>query len=81
VEGQTGRRNRLYPYNLGAFGAQHHLRQVLVYLDMPALQQPEFYLDRVAGKFNAQGELTDDQTRKKIDELWSAFVAWIDKTR
>jgi chromate reductase, NAD(P)H dehydrogenase (quinone) len=69
------------PYTLGAFGAQHHLRQVLVYLDMPTLQQPEFYLEKVAERFNAQGELTDDQTRQKIGELWAAFVPWIQKLR
>jgi chromate reductase len=69
------------PYNLGAFGAQHHLRQVLVYLDMPTLQQPEFYLEKVADRFNAQGELTDDQVRQKIGELWAAFVPWIQKLR
>jgi chromate reductase, NAD(P)H dehydrogenase (quinone) len=67
------------PYNLGAFGAQHHLRQVLVYLDMPALQQPEFYLSRVGDKFNAQGELADGSTSKQIGELWAAFVLWIEK--
>lgn len=69
------------PYNLGAFGAQQHLRQVLVYLDMPTLQQPEFYLDKVGDKFNAQGELTDESTRKQIDELWATFVPWIEKLR
>jgi chromate reductase, NAD(P)H dehydrogenase (quinone) len=67
------------PYNLGAFGAQHHIRQVLVYLDMPALQQPEFYLEKVADRFNVQGELTDNQTRQKISELWAAFIPWIQK--
>jgi chromate reductase, NAD(P)H dehydrogenase (quinone) len=69
------------PYNLGAFGAQHHIRQVLVYLDMPALQQPEFYLEKVADRFNGQGELTDNQTRQKISELWKAFIPWILKVR
>jgi chromate reductase, NAD(P)H dehydrogenase (quinone) len=39
------------PYAMGAFGAQHHLRQVLVYLNMPALQKPELYLTTVADKF------------------------------
>jgi chromate reductase len=58
-----------------------HLRQVLVYLNMPALQQPEFYLAQAADKFNAQGELTDAETRQKIQKLWAAFVQWINKTR
>lgn len=65
------------PYALGAFGAVHHLRQVLVYLDMPALQQPEFYLSKVAEKFDAEGKLIDGETRTKITELWAAFVPWI----
>lgn len=67
------------PYSLGAFGAQNHLRQVLTYLDMPTLQQPEFYLGKVAEKFNPAGELIDPATGKKIAELWDAFVAWIKK--
>jgi len=67
------------PYNLGAFGAVHHLRQVLVYLNMYSLQQPEFYLANAAEKFNEKGELTDDETRKIILGLWSDFVDWIKK--
>ena len=69
------------PYALGAFGAQNHLRQVLVYLDMPTLQQPEFYLTSAAEKFNDAGELTDEETRKKITQSWEAFVKWIEKTK
>src|ERR1700712_5235559 len=62
------------PYALGAFGAQNHLRQVLVYLDMYALQQPEFYLGQVAEKFDKNGDLTDQQTREKITSFWTEFV-------
>jgi chromate reductase len=69
------------PYLLGAFGAQNHLRQVLMYLNMHPLQQPEFYLGQAGDKFNAEGELTDETTRKKITELWTAFVAWIGKVK
>jgi chromate reductase len=69
------------PYALGAFGAQNHLRQVLTYLNMYPLQQPEFYLGKVAEKFNAAGELIDQPTHKKIAELWDAFVPWINKLR
>jgi len=69
------------PYALGAFGAQHHLRQVLVYLDMYALQQPEFYLAQVADKFDKNGELTDQKTKEKIAEFWTEFVSWINKVK
>lgn len=62
------------PYSLGTFGAQHHLRQVLVFLNMQPVQQPEFYLDHVADKFDASGALTDQTTQQKIAELWTALV-------
>lgn len=68
-------------YNLGAFGAQQHLRQVLMYLDMPTLQQPEFYLEKAAERFDENGELTDVHTGEKIDEFWAAFVAWAQANR
>lgn len=68
-------------YNLGTFGAQQHLRQVLMYLDMPTLQQPEFYLEKAAGKFDQTGTLTDAHTKEKIDEFWAAFINWTQKNK
>ncbi|HEY4151376.1 MAG TPA: NAD(P)H-dependent oxidoreductase [Chitinophagaceae bacterium] len=67
------------PYALGAFGAQHHLRQVLVYLNMYPVQQPEFYLGNAGDKFNKEGELTDEPTKKLIAKLWEEYVTWIGK--
>jgi chromate reductase, NAD(P)H dehydrogenase (quinone) len=69
------------PYSMGAFGAVCHLRQVLVYLDMPPLQQPEFYLAGVAEKFDAAGNLIDADTRKRITEFWCVFIPWINKLK
>jgi chromate reductase, NAD(P)H dehydrogenase (quinone) len=69
------------PYSLGAFGAQNHLRQVFMYLDMLPLQQPEFYLANAGDKFNAQGDLSDEETSRRIRELWAAFIKWIAKVR
>ena len=69
------------PYSLGGFGAVQHLRQVLMYLNMPALQQPEFYVERASEKFNEAGELTDEHTKEKITEFWTAFTVWAEKTK
>lgn len=69
------------PYSLGAFGAQNHLRQVIMYLDMQPLQQPEFYLGKAAEKFDEQGNLTDEQTRDMIVRLWDAFIGLVDKLK
>ncbi len=69
------------PYSLGAFGASHHLRQVLTFLNMPTMQQPEFYLQMAGDKFNEKGELTDQTTEQHIDDFWQAFEEFMDKIR
>jgi chromate reductase len=66
---------------LGAFGANHHLRQSLVFLDMPALQQPEMYIGSAAKLFDPDGRLTSDDTRAFFKKFIDAFAAWIEKTR
>ena len=65
------------PYLLGAFGANHALRQTFVYLDMPVMQQPEAYIGTTASKFDAQGNLTDPETGKRLDAFIVAFANWI----
>jgi chromate reductase len=63
----------------GAFGtvrAQYHLRQILVTLDMKAINRPEVLIANSAEKFDAQGNLTDEKTRGFINKLLEALVAW-----
>jgi chromate reductase len=67
--------------SLGAFGANHHLRQSLVFLDMPALQQPEAYIGHGNKLFDAAGTLTNDDTRAFLKKFLDAFADWIEKTR
>ena len=66
---------------LGAFGANHHLRQMLVFLDMPALQQPELYLGGAAKMFDAEGNFADSSTKELIVKFLAAFASWIETTR
>jgi chromate reductase, NAD(P)H dehydrogenase (quinone) len=66
------------PGPLGAFGANQHLRQSLVFLNMPVLQQPEMYLFRVGDWFDDQGRLTKDDTRTFLAQFAQAFAAWIE---
>ncbi|HEX7368232.1 MAG TPA: NAD(P)H-dependent oxidoreductase [Candidatus Saccharimonadales bacterium] len=68
------------PYSLGAVGAVFHLRQVLTFLNMPAMQQPEFYLTFAGEKFDDNGNLTDQTTMEHIDGFWAAFVNFIDRS-
>ena len=60
------------PGALGAFGANHHLRQSLVFLDMPALQQPEVYIGGVAKLLNEQGEVSNEDTQEA-----AAAASWM----
>ncbi len=48
------------PGAIGAFGANHHLRQSLVFLNMPAMQMPEAYVGGADKLFDAEGKLTND---------------------
>ena len=66
------------PGALGGFGANHALRQSLVFLNMPTLQQPEVYLGNVGTMFDDVGVLTDEATRKFLGSFMQSFAAWID---
>ena len=54
---------------LGTARAQYHLRQTLVFLDMPAVNQPEVMIAGAATKFDADGNLTDETAKKLIGQL------------
>ncbi|NGO65322.1 NAD(P)H-dependent oxidoreductase [Rhizobium daejeonense] len=68
------------PGMLGAFGANHHLRQPLVFLDMPVLQQPEAYISKVGDLLDAEGKLTSDGTRDFLKTFIDKFADWIEAT-
>ncbi len=67
------------PYSLGGFGCNHHLRQVLTFLNMPTMQQPEFYLGFATEKFDQEGKLIDDSTKEHIIKFWNNFIPFIKK--
>jgi chromate reductase, NAD(P)H dehydrogenase (quinone) len=62
---------------LGGFGANHHLRQSFVFLDMPAMQQPEAYIGNAPSLFDGHGALTNEKTREFIQKIVTAFEQWI----
>jgi len=69
------------PGVIGGFGANHHLRQSLVFLNMPVLQQPEAYVGGAAKLFDDAGKLTNDDTRKFLSGFVDAFEAWVLKNK
>src|SRR5208282_6731798 len=64
------------PGAIGGFGANHHLRQSLVFLNVPAMAQPEVYLGGADKLFDASGKLINDGTRKFLESFLQAFASW-----
>jgi chromate reductase len=69
------------PGAIAGFGANHHLRQSLVFLNVPAMQQPEAYLSHVNNLFDEHGKLASDGTRKFLQDFMQAFAKWIETVR
>jgi chromate reductase len=67
------------PGAIGGFGANHHLRQSLVFLDMPVLQQPEAYVGGAAGLFSDDDSIANEGTAKFLTGFMSTFATWIER--
>jgi len=65
------------PGPVGGTRAQYDLRRVLSQLWGHVLPRPEVFVTHAAGKFDAQGRLTDETTRKFLGELLAGFAPWI----
>jgi chromate reductase, NAD(P)H dehydrogenase (quinone) len=77
-EGKPGAVASVSPGALGGFGANHHLRQTLVFVNVPTMQQPEAYVGGVAALFDAEGKLVVEKTREFLGGFMAAFAAWIE---
>jgi len=67
------------PGATGGFGSNHHLRQSLVFLDMPAMQQPEAYIGHGDKLFDADGKLNNADTGKFLEKIMQTFAVWIER--
>ena len=66
------------PGLIGGFGANHHLRQSLVFLDMPVLQQPEAYISGSNKLVGEDGKIADESKREFLTKFMQAFAKWVD---
>lgn len=76
--GKPGAVVSVSPGAIGGFGANHHLRQSLVFLDVPVMQQPEAYVGGVNKLLDAEGRLANDGTREFLGKFAASFAAWIE---
>jgi chromate reductase len=61
---------------MGTARAQYHLRQMFVFLNMFPVNQPEVMISNAAKRFDEQGKLTDETSRKLIAQLLEELVNW-----
>jgi chromate reductase, NAD(P)H dehydrogenase (quinone) len=61
---------------IGTARAQYHLRQMMVFLNMFPVNQPEVMIGNASERFDAQGKLTDDATKNFIRQLLQNLVEW-----
>ena len=76
-DGKPGAIVSVSPGHLSAFGANHHLRQSLVFINVPAMQQPEAYIGNVASLFDESGNLTNESTKEFLKKFMEAFAKWV----
>lgn len=76
--GKPGAVVSVSPGSLGAFGANHHLRQSLVFLDVLTLQQPEMYVTNAMKLFDGD-KLVDPAAEQLFTKFGAAFTAWVKK--
>lgn len=65
--------------NISGFGANQHLRQSLVFLNMPTMQQPEVYLAHIDTFFDEQGNLTNEGTKSFLNKAVNAYITWFNQ--
>lgn len=67
------------PGGLGGFGANHHLRQSLVFLNMPTMQQPEAYIGQINNLLSEDDEIINEGTKTFLTNFMTAFAAWVER--
>ncbi len=69
------------PGAIGTALAQQHLRNILSYLDMAVLPQPEAFIQFKEGMIEADGRIARPDTREFLEDFLDRFVDWIDLQR
>ncbi len=66
---------------LGGARMQYHLRQTFVFINMYPINRPEFMLANAKNYFDEAGNLKDEDTRKRLQELLQALADWTQKLK
>ncbi|MBK0402688.1 NAD(P)H-dependent oxidoreductase [Adhaeribacter sp. BT258] len=63
--------------DISGFGANHHLRQSLTFVNVPTMAQPEAYIGNATDLFDENGNLTNDSTKEFLRSFMEAFAKWV----
>lgn len=77
--GKPGAVISLSPGGIGGFGANHHLRQILAFLNVLTLAQPEAYIGSYHTLIDENGVLSNEGTKEFLNGFLSDFAAWVEK--
>jgi chromate reductase len=65
------------PGATGTALAQQHLRNVLAYLDVKTLAQPEMFIKHDPARIDDQGQIVSEDTRKFLQGFVDRYVDWV----
>jgi chromate reductase len=65
------------PYKLGGMAANLAVRQALVYVNLPVMQQPEAYIGEAAGLFDDDDSLNNEDSKRFFAMFMGAFAEWV----
>ncbi len=64
---------------IGGFGANHHIRQSAVFLNIFMMQQPEAYIPTIQNIFDNAGNVKSEETKAVFQKFINAFEKWVEK--
>ncbi|MGC4232696.1 MAG: NAD(P)H-dependent oxidoreductase [Niabella sp.] len=80
-DGKPGAVFSISPGDISGFGANHHLRQILVTINVPVMPQPEVYLSRADKLVDENGGLKDDKIKEFLQKAIDAYIHWFNKNK
>ncbi len=78
-DGKPGAVGSVSPGAIGGFGANHAVRQAVVFLNVPLMPAPEAYWGNAATFFDEHGELINEGTKKVMTRFINAYAVWVER--
>ncbi len=66
---------------LAGFGANHHLRQSLAFLNVPTMAQPEAYIGNVSALLDENGNVNNEDTKQYLQSIVDSFISFAEKNK